>query len=102
MNEENQNIPPAPLPELPSEEDARQEVLKELEPYLLRADRNYPEPFYLLEYNGVPFSPLGGLQAVSGQKKNGKKSTTKLYGKVGFHGMQKRERVNKKNAILSA
>ena len=72
MTEENQNIPPAPLPELPSEEDARQEVLKELEPYLLRADRNYPEPFYLLEYNGVPFSPLGGLQAVSGQKKNGK------------------------------
>jgi len=25
-----------------------------------------------LEYNGVPFSTLGGIQAVSGQKKNGK------------------------------
>ena len=26
----------------------------------------------MLEFNGVPFSPLGGLQALSGQKKNGK------------------------------
>lgn len=72
MNEENQNIPPAPLPELPGEEDARREKMKELEPYLLDATENYPEPFYLLEYNGVPFSTLGGIQAVSGQKKNGK------------------------------
>lgn len=72
MNEENQNIPPAPLPELPSEEDARRERMKEIEPYLLDATENYPEPFYLLEYNGVPFSTLGGIQAVSGQKKNGK------------------------------
>ena len=72
MNEENTNIPPAPLPELPSEEDARREQMKELEPYLLDATENYPEPFYMLEYNGVPFSALGGIQAVSGQKKNGK------------------------------
>ena len=28
--------------------------------------------FHVLEYNGVPFSPLGGIQAISGQKKNGK------------------------------
>ena len=72
MIEESNNIPPAPLPELPSEEDARREQMKELEPYLLDATENYPEPFYLLEYNGVPFSTLGGIQAVSGQKKNGK------------------------------
>ena len=40
MTEENQNIPPAPLPELPSEEDARREKMKELEPYLLDATEN--------------------------------------------------------------
>ena len=32
----------------------------------------YPEPRYLLEYCGVPFAPLGGIQAITGQKKNGK------------------------------
>ena len=32
----------------------------------------YPEPRYLLEYGGVPFAPLGGIQAITGQKKNGK------------------------------
>ena len=72
MQEENQNIPLAPLPELPSEEDARQQQMEELKPYLLDATRNYPEPYYMLEYKGVPMSPLGGIQAVSGQKKNGK------------------------------
>ena len=66
------NIPLAPLPELPSEEDARKEQMRELLPYLLDARENYPEPIYLLEYNGVPFSALGGIQALSGQKKNGK------------------------------
>lgn len=32
----------------------------------------YEEPPYLFEYNGTGFSPLGGIQALSGQKKNGK------------------------------
>ena len=32
----------------------------------------YPEPRYLLEYQGVPFAPLGGIQAITGHKKNGK------------------------------
>ena len=44
----------------------------EVESYLLNARENYPEPFYMLEYKGVPFSTLGGIQALSGQKKNGK------------------------------
>lgn len=46
--------------------------LENIRPYLLDSREEYPEPFYLLEYNGVPFSPLGGIQAVTGQKKNGK------------------------------
>ena len=51
------------------EQQARYE---EVRGYLLDATQNYPEPYYLLEYNGVPFSTLGGVQALSGQKKNGK------------------------------
>ena len=43
-----------------------------IEPYLLDPKENYPEPYYMLEYNGVPFSAIGGIQALSGQKKNGK------------------------------
>lgn len=36
---------------------------------------DYPSPRYLLEYKGVGFSPLGGIQAITGQKKNGKTFT---------------------------
>ena len=60
------------LVELPGEEEARLERMQEIAPYLLDATENYPEPYYLLEYNGVPLSPFGGIQAISGQKKNGK------------------------------
>ena len=45
---------------------------QELQPYWLDPTKDYPEPHYLLEYNGVGFSPIGGIQAISGQKKNGK------------------------------
>ncbi len=69
MNEEN--LQPIAV-EMPGDEDARREQMRELLPYLLDATENYPEPYYLLEYNGVPFSTLGGIQALSGQKKNGK------------------------------
>ena len=64
------------LPPLPSgdeqEKKKEEERIEELRSYLLDARENYPEPYYMLEYNGVPFSTLGGIQAISGQKKNGK------------------------------
>ena len=61
------------LPPLPSGEEMERQVLaEELAPYWLDPTQNYPEPHYLLQYNGVGFSPLGGIQALSGQKKNGK------------------------------
>ena len=63
---------PAPFPEMPDEEYARQQQLEEISDYLLNATEDYPEPYYMLEYNGVPFSTIGGIQAISGQKKNGK------------------------------
>ena len=57
------------LPELKSAEQIRAEELRQ---YWLDPGLDYPEPRYLFEYHGVPFSPLGGIQAISGQKKNGK------------------------------
>ncbi len=56
-------------PQLPSAEDS---MLQQIRPYLLDPREDYPEPYYMFEYRGVPLSPLGGLQAISGQKKNGK------------------------------
>ena len=63
MQEEN-NIQPLRTPE-----EIRWDMLR---PYLLDPREDYPEPYYMLEYNGVPFSTVGGLGAISGQKKNGK------------------------------
>lgn len=57
------------LPGLKSAEELRAEELRR---YWLDPAVDYPEPHYLFEYHGVAFSPLGGIQAISGQKKNGK------------------------------
>lgn len=64
------------LPPLPSGEEmerqAEEERYDEVRQCLLDARENYPEPYYMLEFNGTPFSTIGGIQAISGQKKNGK------------------------------
>ena len=67
-NEQNK----IPLPGEPTEADKRRQQLEILRPYLLDPREDYPEPYYMLEFNGVPFSTIGGIQAMSGQKKNGK------------------------------
>ena len=67
MTEENNNIQ---LP--PAGGDPRDIMFEQLRPYLLDPREDYPEPYHMLEYNGVPFSKVGGLAAISGQKKNGK------------------------------
>ena len=64
MSEERQEIM-----ETRSLEQIRWDTLR---PYLLDPRQDYPEPYHMLEYNGVPFSKVGGLAAISGQKKNGK------------------------------
>ena len=66
MSEERDNNQ---LPELQSPKQLRWDTLR---PYLLDPREDYPEPYHMLEYNGVPFSKVGGLAAISGQKKNGK------------------------------
>ena len=66
MQEEiNTQLPPAGG-------DPKVLLFEELKPYLLDPREDYPEPYHMLEYNGVPFSKVGGLAAISGQKKNGK------------------------------
>ena len=47
-------------------------IWDELRKYFLDPEKDYPEPHFLFDYNGVGFSPIGGIQAISGQKKNGK------------------------------
>lgn len=69
MSEENLNQQQNLMPEIESPEDIDR---KELERYWLDPQNDYPEPHYMLEYRGVGFSPFGGIQALSGQKKNGK------------------------------
>ena len=64
MNEESNNIPQTAT--------AEELAWNRIRPYLLDPRENYPEPYYMLEYNGVPFSKIGGMGAMSGQKKNGK------------------------------
>ena len=65
MNEQQTN-------DLPQPKNTKQIRSEELRPYWLDPREDYPEPYYMLEYNGVPFSTIGGIQAISGQKKNGK------------------------------
>lgn len=67
MNEENNLPQPKTVEELKTEE-----YVQELRPYWLDPREDYPEPYHMLEYKGVPFSTIGGLGAISGQKKNGK------------------------------
>ena len=67
MNEENNLPQPKTVEELKTEE-----YIQELRPYWLDPREDYPEPYHMLEYKGVPFSTIGGLGAISGQKKNGK------------------------------
>ena len=57
------------LPEPASLED---EKAARFSRYWFDDTTEYRLPPYLLEYNGDGFSPLGGIQAISGQKKNGK------------------------------
>lgn len=69
MSEQDNKIP---LPGELTEDDKRRQQLEILRPYLLDPREDYPEPYSILEFNGVPFSKVGGLAAISGQKKNGK------------------------------
>jgi hypothetical protein len=57
------------IPAIRSSDEIKAEELRQ---YWLDPSQDYPEPHFFYEFNGVGFSPLGGIQAISGQKKNGK------------------------------
>ena len=78
MNEENK-IP------LPGEQDAKPhapDFLKadewfsqDVTPYRLDFAKAYEAPRYTLSWDGIPFAPLGGIHAITGQAGNGKTMT---------------------------
>ena len=79
--------------ELPPLERQDDMMMAEIRPYLLDPREDYPEPYYMLEYNGVPFSAIGGIQAISGQKKNGKSFVlTQLMAAILGNGTERVER----------
>ena len=87
MSERQENNP---MPDLRSAEQIRWETLR---PYLLDPREDYPEPYTILEYNGVPFSKVGGLAAITGQKKNGKSFVlTQLMAAILGNGCEKTQR----------
>ena len=78
------------LPKTRTTEQIRWDTLR---PYLLDPREDYPEPYHILEYNGVPFSKVGGLAAISGQKKNGKSFVlTQLMAAILGNGCEKTQR----------
>ena len=78
------------LPETRTPEEIRWDALR---PYLLDPREDYPEPYTILEYNGVPFSKVGGLAAITGQKKNGKSFVlTQLMAAILGNGCDKTQR----------
>lgn len=85
MTEESNNLPQPKTPEELNWERLR--------PYLLDPREDYPEPYTILEYNGVPFSKVGGLAAITGQKKNGKSFVlTQLMAAILGNGCEKTQR----------
>ena len=44
-------------------------------PNILDVTEQYQRPRYTLAFNGVPFAPLGGIHALTGQPGNGKTMT---------------------------
>lgn len=59
--EQNNQLPP---PDQLSDEYFQQ--------FVFDASVNYPDSMYLFQFQGTKFSPFGGIQAITGQKKNGK------------------------------
>ena len=76
MTEDNNKIPlpgqPEPTPDfLKADEWFSQDVT----PYRLDFAKAYEAPRYTLSWDGIPFAPLGGIHAITGQAGNGKTMT---------------------------
>ena len=79
MSEEKQEIQGIPLP---GEADKKPDFLRgddwfdsDVSQYRLDFTKAYQAPRYTLSWNGIPFAPLGGIHAITGQAGNGKTMT---------------------------
>lgn len=77
MSEQSTNIPPMPgMPEpMPDFLKSDQWFNENVDPYVLDFEKAYQAPRYTLAWNGIPFAPLGGIHAITGQAGNGKTMT---------------------------
>lgn len=75
--------------QLPPPGDKYHELLGK---YWLDYSRGYPEPHYMLRYDGVDFSPLGGLQSITGHQKNGKTFLAAMFMAAVLNPMSERVR----------
>lgn len=82
MSEQTQGIP---LPEA-GDIRPRSDFLKgdmwmdvDVTPYRLDFEKAYQAPRYTLSYDDIPFAPLGGIHAITGQAGNGKTMTLAQY-----------------------
>ena len=82
MNEEIKDTQGIPLPGEADKRPQAPDFLKgdewffaEVEKYRLDFTKAYHAPRYTLSWNGVPFAPLGGIHAITGQAGNGKTMT---------------------------
>lgn len=79
---EDNKLPPLPTPEEIEEQQEDQNFLindrwqdVEVEPYQLDFTEGYKPPRYTLSWAGIPFAPLGGIHAITGQSGHGKTMT---------------------------
>ena len=80
--EEQNNLPKLPTPEEIAVEQDGYDFLRheqwsevDVEPYRLDFTQSYEPPKYTLSWNGIPFAPLGGIHAITGQSGHGKTMT---------------------------
>ena len=82
MSDERQEIQGIPLPGEPDAKARKPDFLQgdewfeqDVEQYRLDFEKAYEAPRYTLSWDGVPFAPLGGIHAITGQAGNGKTMT---------------------------
>ena len=87
MNEEREREQESNLPPLPTREEIENEqkghdflpndhwTFVDFTPYKLDFAKSYEAPRYTLSWAGIPFAPLGGIHAITGQAGNGKTMT---------------------------
>ena len=77
MNENKDDMIPLPREPEPIPDFLKSDrwFSEDVTPYRLDFSKAYEAPRYTLSWNGIPFAPLGGIHAITGQAGNGKTMT---------------------------